>query len=79
MGSLFKTPKMPEMPPEVPMPDPEDLASKRARMKMLEDATKKKGREFHTFGAKGRTLGPTVAEGGGGTEYSRGTLGGTPM
>lgn len=72
MGSLFKTPKMPEMPPEVPMPDMEDLKSRMAKRTAMMDAKRRKGRES-------TILGPGNAEGGGGTEYSRGTLGGTPM
>jgi hypothetical protein len=72
MGSLFKTPKMPEMPPEVAMPDMEDLKARMAKKTAMMDAKKRRGRES-------TVLGPTVAEGGGGVEYSRGTLGGTPM
>jgi hypothetical protein len=72
MGSLFKTPKMPEPPPEVAMPDMEDLKSRMAKRTAMMDAKKRKGRES-------TILGPTTPEGGGGTEYSRGTLGGTPM
>lgn len=71
MGSLFKTPKMPKMPEEVPMPDMEDLKSRMAKRTAMMDAKRRKGRES-------TILGPSVAEGGGGTEYSRGTLGGTP-
>lgn len=72
MGSLFKTPKMPESPPEVAMPDMEDLKSRMAKRTAMMDAKKRKGRES-------TILGPQTPEGGGGTEYSRGTLGGTPM
>lgn len=73
MGSLFKTPKMdiPDPPPEVPMPDMEDLKSRMAKKNAMMDAKKRKGRES-------TILGPTTSEGGGGAEYSRGTLGGTP-
>jgi hypothetical protein len=72
MGSLFKTPKMPKMPAEVPMPDMEDLKARMAKKGAMLDAKKRKGRES-------TILGPTTPEGGGGNEYSRGTLGGTPM
>lgn len=71
MGSLFKTPSLPKPPPEVAMPDMEDLKSRMAKRAAMEDAKRRKGRES-------TILGPTVPEGGGGTEYSRGTLGGTP-
>ena len=72
MGSLFKTPKMPEPPPEVAMPDMEDLKSRMAKRTAMMDAKRRKGRES-------TILGPATPEGGGGTEYSRGTLGGTPQ
>lgn len=72
MGGLFKTPKMPEPPPEVAMPDMEDLKSRMAKKTAMMDAKRRKGRES-------TVLGPSIAEGGGGKEYSRGTLGGTPM
>jgi hypothetical protein len=72
MSSLFKTPKIPDAPPEVAMPDAEDLKARMAKKNAMTDAKKRKGRES-------TILGPTVAEGGGGNEYSRGTLGGSPM
>ncbi len=74
MGGLFKTPKMkvPDPPPEVAMPDPEDLRARMAKRTAMTDAKKRKGRES-------TILGPTTSEGGGGADYSRGTLGGTPM
>lgn len=74
MSSLFKMPKMkiPDPPPEVAMPDPEDLQSRSAKRAAMMDAKKRKGRES-------TVLGPTVAEGGGGADYSKGTLGGSPM
>lgn len=72
MSSLFKTPKMPKPQAEVAMPDFEDLQARMAKRRAMNDAKNRKGRES-------TILGPTTAEGGGGTEYSRGTLGGTPM
>lgn len=74
MSSLFKMPKMkiPDPPPEVAMPDPEDLKARMAKRTAMSDAKKRKGRES-------TVLGPTVAEGGGGAEYSKPTLGGSPM
>lgn len=72
MSSLFKTPKIPDPPPEVAMPDPEDLKARMAKRGAMMDAKKRKGRES-------TILGPTTAEGGGGADYSRGTLGGSPM
>ena len=45
MGGLFKTPKMPKPPPEVAMPDPEDLKARMARRSAMMDAQKRKGRE----------------------------------
>jgi hypothetical protein len=77
MGSLFKTPKMPKPPPEVAMPDPQDIEAAMAKKNAWWDAKNRKGREYHQFNQKG-VLGPTVAEGGGTLEYTRGTLGGTP-
>lgn len=72
MSGLFKTPKMPEAPPEIAMPDPEDLKARMAKRSMMMDAKRRKGRES-------TVLGPSIAEGGGGAEYSRPTLGGSPM
>jgi hypothetical protein len=72
MGSLFKTPKMPKPPPEIAMPDPEDLKARMAKRSAMMDAKRRKGRES-------TILGPTVAEGGGGREYGSSTLGGSPM
>jgi len=74
MGSLFRTPKMPKLPeppPEVAMPDMEDLKARMAKKNAMMSAKQRKGRES-------TILGPTTPEGGGGVEYSRGTLGGTP-
>jgi hypothetical protein len=71
MGSIFKTPKMKieKPPPEVAMPDPEDLKSRMAKRSMMMDAKRRRGRES-------TILGPTVAEGGGGKEFGSSTLGG---
>lgn len=71
MSSLFKMPKT-EMPPEVAMPDREDLKARMAKRSAMMDAQKRRGRES-------TVLGPSIAEGGGGGEYSRPTLGGSPM
>ena len=70
MSSLFKTPDIPKPPPEVAMPDAEDLKSRMAKKGAMMDAKKRKGRES-------TILGPTAADSG--ADYSRGTLGGTPM
>lgn len=72
MSSLFKTPKIEKPPPEVAMPDPEDLKSRMAKKSAMMDAKKRKGRES-------TILGPTSSEGGGGVDYTRGTLGGGPQ
>jgi len=72
MGSLFKTPKMPKPPPEVAMPDMEDLKARMAKKNAMMDAKRRQGRES-------TILGPTTPEGGGTLEYTRGTLGGTPQ
>lgn len=73
MGGLFKTPKMkiPDPPPEVAMPDQEDLQARSAKRAAMMDAKKRKGRES-------TILGPTTEEGAGAT-YNRQTLGGSPM
>lgn len=72
MGSLFKTPKMPKPPPEVAMPDMEDLKARMAKRNAMMEAQRRRGRES-------TILGPQSPEGGGTLEYSRGTLGGTPQ
>lgn len=69
MASLMKTPKMPKPPAEVAMPDPEDMKARMAKRAQMFDATRRRGRQS-------TILGPTVAEGGGGKEYSGSTLGG---
>ena len=71
MGGLFQGPKIPKPPPEVAMPDPEDLKARMAKRNAMMSAKTRKGRES-------TILGPTVAEGGGGREYGSSTLGGSP-
>lgn len=69
MNALFKTPKMPDIPDPVAMPDPEDLKARMARRSAIDNATKRKGRDS-------TILGPSSAEGGGAKAYSGSSLGG---
>lgn len=61
MASLFKTPSMPKPPPEVAMPDPEDVRARMAKQKVMQDALTRQGRDSTILNQ--------------GADYSRSTLG----
>jgi len=64
MSTLFKTPSIPKPPPEVAMPDPEDIKARMAKRAAMLDATKRKGRDS------------TILTPGTGNDYAKQTLGG---
>lgn len=71
MSSIFSTPKMPKAPPDIAMPDPEDIKARMAKRAAMMEATKRKGRDS-------TILGPTNPDGGGGKDYNGTMLGGSP-